>query len=128
MKGIRLLFAVLLVPLAFQAAFANDETDVSRAATRRGTTTTVTSNRQKINAEPKNTTPQGPTTSRVVNVNKASDSATLRERSTTKQVSNRSGNVVSNANRTATPQQQNKSVTARTGTVVQSRNAPTASA
>ena len=128
MKGIRLLFAVLLVPLAFQAAFANDETDVSRAATRRGTTTTVTSNRQKINAEPKNTAPQGPTTSRVVNVNKASDSATLRERSTTKQVSNRSGNVVSNANRTATPQQQNKSVTARTGTVVQSRNAPTASA
>ena len=128
MKGIRLLFAVLLVPLAFQAAFANDETDVSRAATRRGTTTTVTSNRQKINAEPKNTAPQGPTTSRVVNVNKASDSATLRERGTTKQVSNRSGNVVSNANRTATPQQQNKSVTARTGTVVQSRNAPTASA
>ena len=128
MKGIRLLFAVLLVPLAFQAAFANDETDVSRAATRRGTTTTVTSNRQKINAESKNTAPQGPTTSRVVNVNKASDSATLRERSTTKQVSNRSGNVVSNANRTATPQQQNKSVTARTGTVVQSRNAPTASA
>ena len=128
MKGIRLLFAVLLVPLAFQAAFANDETDVSRATTRRGTTTTVTSNRQKINAEPKNTAPQGPTTSRVVNVNKASDSATLRERSTTKQVSNRSGNVVSNANRTATPQQQNKSVTARTGTVVQSRNAPTASA
>ena len=128
MKGIRLLFAVLLVPLAFQAAFATDETDVSRAATRRGTTTTVTSNRQKINTEPKNTATQGPTTSRVVNVNKASDSATLRERSTTKQVSNRSGNVVSNANRTATPQQQNKSVTARTGTVVQSRNAPTASA
>lgn len=125
MKGIRLLFAVLLVPLAFQAAFADDETDVSRAATRRGTTTTVTSNRQKPNTEQKSTTTQSQTSSRVINVTKTPESGAVRERSTTKQVSNRSGNVVNNTNRGTVTPQQNKSVTARTGTVVQSRNAPT---
>ena len=125
MKGLKLLFAVLLVPLAFQAAFANDEIDTSRAATRRGTTPTVTSNRQKPNPEQKNTSIQPTASSRVINVNKTPESGTIRERSTTKQISNRSGNVVSNANRTTTTQQQNKSVTARTGTVVQSRNVPT---
>ena len=124
MKGLKLLFAVLLVPLAFQAAFANDEIDTSRAATRRGTTPTVTSNRQKPNPEQKNTSIQPTASSRVINVNKTPESGTIRERSTTKQISNRSGNVVSNANRTTTTQQQNKSVTARTGTVVQSRNVP----
>lgn len=124
MKGLKLLFAVLLVPLAFQAAFANDEIDTSRAATRRGTTPTVTSNRQKPNPEQKNTSIQPTASSRVINVNKPPESGTIRERSTTKQISNRSGNVVSNANRTTTTQQQNKSVTARTGTVVQSRNVP----
>lgn len=124
MKGLKLLFAVLLVPLAFQAAFANDEIDTSRAATRRGTTPTVTSNRQKPNSEQKNTSIQPTASSRVINVNKNPESGTIRERSTTKQISNRSGNVVSNANRTTTTQQQNKSVTARTGTVVQSRNVP----
>ena len=124
MKGLKLLFAVLLVPLAFQAAFANDEIDTSRAATRRGTTPTVTSNRQKPNPEQKNTSIQPTASSRVINVNKNPESGTIRERSTTKQISNRSGNVVSNANRTTTTQQQNKSVTARTGTVVQSRNVP----
>ncbi|MBQ1997093.1 MAG: hypothetical protein II238_01450, partial [Alphaproteobacteria bacterium] len=127
MKGIRLLFAVLLVPLAFQAAFADDETDVSRAATRRGTTTTVTSNRQKPNTEQKSTTTQSQTSSRVININKTPESGAVRERSTTKQVSNRSGNVVNNTNRGTVTPQQNKSVTARTGTVVQSRNAPTTS-
>ncbi len=125
MKGIRLLFAVLLVPLAFQAAFADDETDVSRAATRRGTTTTVTSNRQKPNTEQKSTTTQSQTSSRVINVTKTPESGVVRERSTTKQISNRSGNVVNNTNRGTVTPQQNKSVTARTGTVVQSRNAPT---
>ena len=124
MKGLKLLFAVLLVPLAFQAAFANDEIDTSRAATRRGTTPTVTSNRQKPNPEQKNTSIQPTASSRVINVNKNPESGTIRERSTTKQISNRSGNVVSNANRTTTTQQQNKSVTARTGTMVQSRNVP----
>ena len=125
MKGIRLLFAVLLVPLAFQAAFADDETDVSRAATRRGTTTTVTSNRQKPNTEQKSTATQSQTSSRVINVTKTPESGVVRERSTTKQISNRSGNVVNNTNRGTVTPQQNKSVTARTGTVVQSRNTPT---
>lgn len=125
MKGIRLLFAVLLVPLAFQAAFADDETDVSRAATRRGTTATVTSNRQKPNTEQKSTTTQSQTSSRVINVTKTPESGAVRERSTTKQISNRSGNVVNNTNRGTVTPQQNKSVTARTGTVVQSRNTPT---
>ena len=125
MKGLKLLFAVLLVPLAFQVAFANDEIDTSRAATRRGTTATVTSNRQKPNSEQKNTSTQPTAASRIINANKTPDSGTIRERSTTKQISNRSGNVVNSTNRTTTTQQQqNKSVTARTGTVVQSRTTP----
>ena len=46
MKGIKLLLAVLLAPLAFQAA-ADDASDIARAATRRDSTATVTSTRQK---------------------------------------------------------------------------------
>ena len=47
MKGIKLLLAVLLAPLAFQAAVADDASDVARAATRQSATGTVTTTRQK---------------------------------------------------------------------------------
>ena len=119
MKGIRLFFAVLLVPLAFQAAFANDEVDTSRAATRRGTTNTVLSNRQKPNTSDAKATPQQSNpTSRTVNIGKSDPQPIQRERSTGKQTAARTGNVIS---RTGTTPQQNKSVSARTASSVQQR-------
>lgn len=119
MKGIRLFFAVLLVPLAFQAAFANDEVDTSRAATRRGTTNTVLSNRQKPNTSDAKPTPQQSNpTSRTVNIGKSDPQPIQRERSTGKQTTARTGNVIS---RTGTTPQQNKSVSARTASSVQQR-------
>ena len=121
MKGLKLLFAVLLVPLAFQAAFANDEIDTSRAATtRRDATNTVSANRQKSN--PTDTKPAVQSSlpvSRTVNIGTSEKSTQSRERSTTKQISNRTaGNVV---NRTGTTAVQNKSVSARTASSVQQR-------
>ncbi|MBR4892002.1 MAG: hypothetical protein IKZ34_02355 [Alphaproteobacteria bacterium] len=122
MKGLKLLFAVLLVPLAFQAAFANDDVDTSRAATRRGTTNTVLSNRQKpSSSEPKSTVNSHSPTSRTVNISKPEQQQTSRERTTTtKSANNRGSNVVS---RTGT-NQTNKSVSARTASSVQLRTQP----
>ncbi|MEE1030487.1 MAG: hypothetical protein UIC65_05695, partial [Alphaproteobacteria bacterium] len=121
MKGLKLLFAVLLVPLAFQAAFANDEIDTSRAATtRRDATNTVSANRQKSNPSDQKTAVQSSLpVSRTVNIGASEKSTQSRERSTTKQISNRTaGNVV---NRTGTTAAQNKSVSARTANNTQQR-------
>lgn len=121
MKGLKLLFAVLLVPLAFQAAFANDEIDTSRAATtRRDATNTVSANRQKSNPSDQKTAVQSSLpVSRTVNIGASEKSTQSRERSTTKQISNRTaGNVV---NRTDTTAAQNKSVSARTANNTQQR-------
>ncbi|MBR5625674.1 MAG: hypothetical protein IKW67_02755, partial [Alphaproteobacteria bacterium] len=46
--------ALLLAPLAFQAAVANDADDIARAATRRNTPSAVQSSRQKTNVSDKN--------------------------------------------------------------------------
>lgn len=121
MKGLKLLFAVLLVPLAFQAAFANDEIDTSRAATtRRDATNTVSANRQKGNPLDQKTAVQSSLpVSRTVNIGASEKSTQSRERSTTKQISNRTaGNVVNRAGTTAA---QNKSVSARTANNTQQR-------
>ena len=119
MKGLKLLFAVLLVPLAFQAAIANEDIDTSRAATRRGATNTVSANRQKTNpTDAKNTVQPSLPTSRTVNIDASEKSSSGQERNTDKQLSNRSGtNVV---NRTASSTQ-NKTISARTTSNVQQR-------
>ena len=123
MKGIRLFLSVLLIPLVLQAAIADDEIDTSRAATRRGTTTTVSSNRQKseiTTAQKK----QG-TASRTMNAEK--NKTTVRERSATKQVSARTDNNTNVISRnTADKKNQQKSLSARTATNVQTRNVDTA--
>ncbi len=78
MKGIKLLLAVLLAPLAFQAV-ADDASDIARAATRRNSTpTTVTPSRQKST-----TTSQTPahTASRTINTETTGNA--LRSRTTT---------------------------------------------
>ena len=97
MKGMRLFLSVLLIPLVFQAAFADDEIDTSRAATRRGTTASVSSSRQKSNI----TTPKKQDgVSRSTDIDK--QKATVRERSTTKQVSARTDTGANIINRNQT--------------------------
>ena len=117
MKELRLIFAVLLAPLVFHGAIADDATDTARAATRRGTSTTLQSNRQKtINTETKSI----PTTtvSRSTNVAK---NTTVRERTTSATTTPRDGNVVRDTARATTSTTDNKSISARTGANVQSR-------
>ena len=119
MKGIRLLLSVLLIPLVFQAAFANEEIDTSRAATRRGTTTTVSSNRQKSDTTSAPQKKQSPV-SRTTDIDKTKTS--VRERSTTKQVSARTDNNTAVIDRNAnTKKSATKSLSARTATNVQTR-------
>ena len=77
MKGIKLLLAVLLAPLAFQAA-ADDASDIARAATRRSASTPITTNRQKPTTTP---TKKATTASRATNIGKSG--ATVRERTQT---------------------------------------------
>ena len=70
MKELRLFLALLLAPLAFQAAVANDADDIARAATRRNTPSAVQSSRQKTNVSDKNA-PQkkvGAVASRATNI------------------------------------------------------------
>ena len=84
MKGFRLLFAVLLAPLVFRHAVADDASEIARAATRRDMTAPTQTTRQKtISSESKlqNTTPTA-SYSRTLDVTPLQ---TLRERSTTQQ-------------------------------------------
>ena len=119
MKGIRLFLSVLLIPLVFQAAFADEEIDTSRAATRRGTTTTVSSNRQKSDTTSAPQKKQS-TVSRTTDIDKTKTS--VRERSTTKQVSARTDNNTAVIDRNAnTKKSATKSLSARTATNVQTR-------
>lgn len=107
MKGIKLLLAVLLAPLAFQAA-ADDASDIARAATRRDSTATVTSTRQKTSNT--DNAPSKTTASRATNISKSGTA--VRERTSDASSAPRAGNVVT---RTAvTPTQKN--ITARTAT------------
>ena len=112
MKGIKLLFAVLLAPLAFQAAVADDASDIARATTRQGATGGITTTRKKTTTSTQKTSAP----SRTTNSNKSA-SATLRERTTA------TPRDVAVATRTAkTPE---KNVSARTATKIQPRTIKT---
>lgn len=119
MKGLRLLFAVLLAPLVFHAATADDATDIARAATRRGTTTTVSSTRQKTKIEESDaaTLPSGTTVSRATTLPKATP--VVRERDTTQTVTMRTG--TSKAAEIRTISDAGKSVSVRSATNIAQR-------
>lgn len=121
MKGIKLLFAVMLAPLAFQAAFADDASDIARAATRRGTTTTISTNRQKNTPATKS----GDTrTTASRNTDNAKTGASVRERTQ----SDPSTTPRTTTNTSVTPRSTTvsgtKSISSRTGTTIIPRNTP----
>ncbi len=94
MKGIKIIFAVCLALLGLGGAFATEETDAARAAARRVTTNTVTSNRQKSNTSVN----LGDRTGISRQTNTASKpTQNIRERTTTP----RTGTNVSTVSRTA---------------------------
>lgn len=104
--------AVLLAPLAFQAAVADDASDIARAATRQNTAGGITTTRQKVTTSQKKSSAP----SRATNANK-SDTTVSRERTTT---TPRDGAI---ATRTAkTP---DKAVITRTATKIQPRTIKT---
>lgn len=107
MKGIKLLLAVLLAPLAFQAA-ADDASDIARAATRRSASTPITTNRQKPTTTP---TKKATTASRATNIGKSG--TTVRERTQTTTTTPRTGTTITRM--ASTPE--TKRVSARTATV-----------
>ena len=104
MKGIRLLFAVLLASLGVRAAVADDASDIARAASRRNAPNTVTVGRQKSDVGAQKSQQSVNTVSR--SVPNTADASGGRERSRTG-----AANVV------ARPANDTKTVAARTGTV-----------
>ena len=116
MKGIRLIFAACLAPLAFHGAIADDVGDATRAATRRtSAATVVSSNRQKstsLSAAP------ATGTSRATNSNSKTAPSAPRT------VGARTGNVVPSTGR-GTTDTDSQSVTARQAANVQSRTTTT---
>ena len=108
MKGIKLLLAVLLAPLAFQAA-ADDAPDIARAATRRATTpqNTTTPSRTKVTntGQKKNTISRGTASERPETIERSQPTTRAR------------GSVVSVRNTTDT----NKTVSARSTSKIQPR-------
>lgn len=103
MKGLKLLLAAFLAPLVFQAAVADDASDIARAATRRGATNTVSSNRQKNDTDTK---PAAKNTA-VSRATNAQPDGNVRERTTSRTATN-------TRIATDTPQ---KNVSARTTTI-----------
>lgn len=112
MRKFNLLFVVCLVALGFHAAFADDDTDVARAA-KRGTTTTVVSNRQK--SDNSTSTPVLSLASRTANISVKKDSSSQSSRD------NRSVKTRDDSN-SARSSQTNVSNAAPRGTNVQSRS------
>ena len=103
MKGLRLFLAVLLAPLAFYGAVADDANDVARAATRRNTTTTTSTTRKQPYATDKKNTQSPPqtTVSRTPNIPKSGTTVRERTQADTTNTS-RSGNIITNSDRTDT--------------------------
>ena len=89
--------AVLLAPLAFQAA-ADDAIDTSRAATRRTPTAVTNTSRQKSSAIPQSQKATG--TSRATNID--TTSAATRSRTTTSDTVKRTSSQSTNSERNAT--------------------------
>ncbi|MDE6477964.1 MAG: hypothetical protein K2L94_01815 [Alphaproteobacteria bacterium] len=120
MRKILHFFAICLVPLAFQAARADDATDAARAATRRNAATTVVANTSTRQKSTTTTTPATPAVSRTATT--AKTAGTVRERTTTTSTSPRSTtNVVNVESRSAIT----GTTAPRTGTTVQSRTSVT---
>ena len=110
MKGIKQIFTVMLAALVSQAVFADDLSDIVRAATRRDTTATVSGAvRQKQTSDNKNTNISSRTTS------SNRDSSTVRDRNAAQQ----------NTGRTAATNKNIVSRTATTNTVTNRKNATT---
>lgn len=117
MKGIRLLFAVMLMPLAFQAVADTSDTggDTARAAVRRDNSTATVSLRQKSATQSVSTKK----TSRASAQNVTSDK-NVRSRATN--IIPRNNNVISDSNRTSVNASEQKKISTRTTKpVVQSR-------
>ena len=108
MKGFKLIFAAICAPLVLHAATADDAVDLSRAANRRDTTTTVTSTRKKTDTPKKATTKQ--------TASRTADTATAPRE--TPHVGNRA---------TTAPRPTDKAVTARTTSTVLPRTIKTTS-
>lgn len=95
MKGTKLFFAVWLALLGVGNVWANDADDIARAATRRGTTNTITTTTRKKVDTPNTKPNETNTISRSTNT-KSNASQTMRNRA----VEPRTGTVISNTSRT----------------------------
>lgn len=105
MKGLRLLFAVLLVLTGFSGARATDADDTARAATRRGATNTVSgTTRQKSNIS--SPTPSSGTSRQITGTERATTQRTVGTRTNTTKTTSRS------------PQTDTRNTSARTATNV----------
>ena len=116
MKGITLLFSVVLALFSFHGAIADEEVDAARAATRRSSSATVVSSNRQTNQT--NQTPQTNTSTGISrSTNTATTGVSTRERNT-----NTRTNVVvrDNGTRTST-ETENQTVSARATSNVQSR-------
>lgn len=117
MKGIFLFLSLFFAPLGFlHSAVADDASDIARAATRRGSTNTVTNTRKKTENPTQKNSHSANTVSRSTNTTPQTNNS-LRERN----VGNRSGNVVSTADRGAASDAKKQNVTARTAATVAPR-------
>ena len=121
MKGIKQIFTVMLATLVSQAVFADDLSDIVRAATRREATATVSGAvRQKQTSDNKNTNVSSRTTS------SGRDSSVVRNRSVAQQTTGRTGatnkNIVS---RTATTNTVTNRKNTTSGRTISSRTATT---
>lgn len=81
MKGLRLLLAVLLAPLAFYGAVADDAADVARAGTRRNAAQNVSTTRKPVTTSSDKKNIHTQTVSRTTNISKSG--TVVRERTNT---------------------------------------------
>ena len=121
MKGIKQIFTVMLAALVSQAVFADDLSDIVRAATRREATATASgTSRQKQTSDNKNTNVSSRTAS------SGRDSSVVRNRSVAQQTPGRTGatnkNIVS---RTATTNTVTNRKNTTSGRTISSRTATT---
>ena len=127
MKGIRLFFVGCLTSLVFSgfcAANADDTADTARAATRRGTSTTVVRQQTETSAEPQATTSSG--ISRSTNLS-TTNSATVRDRTTSSGVTTRNNVVVRDSAARNSTDSSTQAVSARTTSTVMPRASTTSS-
>lgn len=116
MKGITLLFSVVLALFSFHGAIADEEVDAARAATRRSSSATVVSSNRQTNQT--NQTPQTNTSTGISrSTNTAATGVSTRERST----NTRTNVVVRDSGTRTSTETENQTVSARATSNVQSR-------